>query len=151
MFYWNFVFPLLAVGSRGSGDVDVVNSRNDHVNDLIDPDEDEELNTASSLSPPLRPSSEVRGSSGTKRGHSDDDTDSGAHVNGTTNGSPVKKAAKRTMESLNAMAGANIKIASRSKYSKWNSGPVASSKPAKGLLWTVIVTFANVSQNLLFR
>ena len=105
------------MGSRGSGDVDVVNSRNDHVNDLIDPDEDEELNTASSLSPPLRPSSEVRGSSGTKRGHSDDDTDSGAHVNGTTNGSPVKKAAKRTMESLNAMAGANIKIASRSKFS----------------------------------
>ena len=138
------------MGSRGSGDVDVVNSRNEHVNDLIDPDEDEELNTASSLSPPLRPSSEVRGSSGTKRGHSDDDTDSGAHVNGTTNGSPVKKAAKRTMESLNAMAGANIKIASRSKHSN-GTRSCASSKPAKRLLRTVIVTFANASQNLLFR
>ena len=138
------------MGSRGSGDVDVVNSRNDHVNDLIDPDEDEELNTASSLSPPLRPSSEVRGSSGTKRGHSDDDTDSGAHVNGTTNGSPVKKAAKRTMESLNAMAGANIKIASRSKYTKWKPGPVPLVNQQKGFceLWN---TFANAFHNFLFR
>ena len=80
------------------GVVDVV--RDDDVDD-----EDEEC--ASSLSPPPIPATSV--TSGTKRGHDDDEV----AVNGSSNGgSPVKK--KRTVENLNAMAGANIKIASRS-------------------------------------